>query len=392
MQWTDKSRQIKYILIIAAIVIAGVSLVYSHFLVKDLEEEAKTKMGVWAEAMRSLNTADENTDLNLVLKVINTNNTIPVIVLDERGKILESRNIKLEDESKTDSLAFLDRKAREMRKNGNSIIISFDPAVTVQKPTKDYLEILYDDSVTLKRLAVFPYIQIGIAAIFILSIIFALLSFKSAEQNRVWVGLTKETAHQLGTPISSLLAWVEILKESYPEDPMIPEVEKDVNRLNLIAERFSKIGSKPEFKEENLLEVLWHVVDYISIRSSDKVKIICDFPSTPVKILMSAPLFEWVIENLCKNAIDAMSGRGRIVITVHEITGQVIIEVTDNGKGIPKNQFKSVFAPGYTTKKRGWGLGLSLAKRIVEKYHKGKIFVKNSEIGQGTTFRIELRK
>lgn len=392
MQWTDKSRQIKYILIIAAIVIAGVSLVYSHFLVKDLEEEAKTKMGVWAEAMRSLNTADENTDLNLVLKVINTNNTIPVIVLDERGKILESRNIKLEDESKTDSLAFLDRKAREMRKNGNSIIISFDPAVTVQKPTKDYLEILYDDSVTLKRLAVFPYIQLGIAAIFILSIIFALLSFKSAEQNRVWVGLTKETAHQLGTPISSLLAWVEILKESYPEDPMIPEVEKDVNRLNLIAERFSKIGSKPEFKEENLLEVLWHVVDYISIRSSDKVKIICDFPSTPVKILMSAPLFEWVIENLCKNAIDAMSGRGKIVITVHEITGQVIIEVADNGKGIPKNQFKSVFAPGYTTKKRGWGLGLSLAKRIVEKYHKGKIFVKNSEIGQGTTFRIELRK
>lgn len=392
MQWTDKSRQIKYILIIAAIVIAGVSLVYSHFLVKDLEEEAKTKMGVWAEAMRSLNTADENTDLNLVLKVINTNNTIPVIVLDERGKILESRNIKLEDESKTDSLAFLDKKAREMRKNGNSIIISFDPAVTVQKPTKDYLEILYDDSVTLKRLAVFPYIQLGIAAIFILSIIFALLSFKSAEQNRVWVGLTKETAHQLGTPISSLLAWVEILKESYPEDPMIPEVEKDVNRLNLIAERFSKIGSKPEFKEENLLEVLWHVVDYISIRSSDKVKIICDFPSTPVKILMSAPLFEWVIENLCKNAIDAMSGRGKIVITVHEITGQVIIEVADNGKGIPKNQFKSVFAPGYTTKKRGWGLGLSLAKRIVEKYHKGKIFVKNSEIGQGTTFRIELRK
>lgn len=392
MQWTDKSRQIKYILIIAAIVIAGVSLVYSHFLVKDLEEEAKTKMGVWAEAMRSLNTADENTDLNLVLKVINTNNTIPVIVLDERGKILESRNIKLEDESKTDSLAFLDKKAREMRKNGNSIIISFDPAVTVKKPTKDYLEILYDDSVTLKRLAVFPYIQLGIAAIFILSIIFALLSFKSAEQNRVWVGLTKETAHQLGTPISSLLAWVEILKESYPEDPMIPEVEKDVNRLNLIAERFSKIGSKPEFKEENLLEVLWHVVDYISIRSSDKVKIICDFPSTPVKILMSAPLFEWVIENLCKNAIDAMSGRGKIVITVHEITGQVIIEVADNGKGIPKNQFKSVFAPGYTTKKRGWGLGLSLAKRIVEKYHKGKIFVKNSEIGQGTTFRIELRK
>lgn len=392
MQWTDKPRKIKYILIAAAIIIAAVSLVYSHFLVKDLEQEARTKMEVWAEAMRSFNTADENTDLNLVLEVINTNNTIPIIVLDERGKILQSRNIKIDDESKTDSLAYLDVVAHKMRKNGYSIKISFDPAVTSDAPTRDYLEILYDDSVTLKRLAVFPYIQLGIAAIFILSIIFALLSFKSAEQNRVWVGLTKETAHQLGTPISSLLAWVEILKESYPEDPMIPEVEKDVNRLNLIAERFSKVGSKPEFKEENLLEVLWHVVDYISIRSSDKVKIVCDFPSTPVKILMSAPLFEWVIENLCKNAIDAMSGRGKIVITVHEITGLVIIEVADNGKGIPKNHFKSVFAPGFTTKKRGWGLGLSLAKRIVEKYHRGKIFVKNSEIGQGTTFRIELKK
>lgn len=392
MQWTDKPRKIKYILIAAAIIIAAVSLVYSHFLVKDLEQEARTKMEVWAEAMRSFNTADENTDLNLVLEVINTNNTIPIIVLDERGKILQSRNIKIDDESKTDSLAYLDVVAHKMRKNGYSIKISFDPAVTSDAPTRDYLEILYDDSVTLKRLAVFPYIQLGIAAIFILSIIFALLSFKSAEQNRVWVGLTKETAHQLGTPISSLLAWVEILKESYPEDPMIPEVEKDVNRLNLIAERFSKVGSKPEFKEENLLEILWHVVDYISIRSSDKVKIVCDFPSTPVKILMSAPLFEWVIENLCKNAIDAMSGRGKIVITVHEITGLVIIEVADNGKGIPKNHFKSVFAPGFTTKKRGWGLGLSLAKRIVEKYHRGKIFVKNSEIGQGTTFRIELKK
>lgn len=392
MQWIDRNKQIKYLLITAAIVIAAVSLVFSHYLVNDLEMEAKARMGVWAEAMRSLNKADENTDLNLVLKVINTNSTIPIIVKDRRGQILESRNLQMDYTSAADSIAQLKKRAIKMARDGYSIKINFDSDELSDTTSDDYVEILYDDSVTLKRLSVFPYIQLGVAAIFILIIVLALLSSKRAEQNRVWVGLTKETAHQLGTPISSLLAWVEMLKESYPEDPMITEVEKDVDRLNLIAERFSKVGSKPEFKTENLLEVLWHVVDYISLRSSDKVKIICDFPSTAVQISMSAPLFEWVIENLCKNAIDAMSGRGQIVITVHEITGFVIIEVTDSGKGIPKNHFKSVFAPGYTTKKRGWGLGLSLAKRIVEKYHKGRIYVKNSEIGKGTTFRIELKK
>ncbi len=395
MQWTDRNKQIKYMLIVAAVIIAAVSLVFSHVLVKNLEEEARSKMSVWAEAMRSLNTADDNTDLNLVLKVINTNTTIPILVLDEEGHVMDSRNISKHYENAADSLAYLERCLSKMRKDGNSIKITLDPqeaSDSVSEKSAEYLEILYEDSVTLRRLAVFPYIQLGVAAIFVLTIVFALLSSKRAEQNRVWVGLSKETAHQLGTPISSLMGWTEILKENYPEDAMIPELEKDVNRLNLIAERFSKVGSQPEFREENLCDVLWRVVDYISLRSSDKVKIVCNFPSTPVMISMSASLFEWVIENLCKNAIDAMSGRGQIMLTVHEITGFVIIEVSDTGKGIAKNHFKSVFEPGYTTKKRGWGLGLSLAKRIVEKYHKGKIFVKSSEIGKGTTFRIELRK
>ncbi len=395
MQWTDRNKQIKYMLIVAAVIIAAVSLVFSHVLVKNLEEEARSKMSVWAEAMRSLNTADDNTDLNLVLKVINTNTTIPILVLDEEGHVMDSRNISKHYENAADSLAYLERCLSKMRKDGNSIKITLDPqeaSDSVSEKSVEYLEILYEDSVTLRRLAVFPYIQLGVAAIFVLTIVFALLSSKRAEQNRVWVGLSKETAHQLGTPISSLMGWTEILKENYPEDAMIPELEKDVNRLNLIAERFSKVGSQPEFREENLCDVLWRVVDYISLRSSDKVKIVCNFPSTPVMISMSASLFEWVIENLCKNAIDAMSGRGQIMLTVHEITGFVIIEVSDTGKGIAKNHFKSVFEPGYTTKKRGWGLGLSLAKRIVEKYHKGKIFVKSSEIGKGTTFRIELRK
>ena len=395
MQWTDRNKQIKYMLIVAAVIIAAVSLVFSHVLVKNLEEEARSKMSVWAEAMRSLNTADDNTDLNLVLKVINTNTTIPILVLDEEGHVMDSRNISKHYENAAHSLAYLERCLSKMRKDGNSIKITLDPqeaSDSVSEKSVEYLEILYEDSVTLRRLAVFPYIQLGVAAIFVLTIVFALLSSKRAEQNRVWVGLSKETAHQLGTPISSLMGWTEILKENYPEDAMIPELEKDVNRLNLIAERFSKVGSQPEFREENLCDVLWRVVDYISLRSSDKVKIVCNFPSTPVMISMSASLFEWVIENLCKNAIDAMSGRGQIMLTVHEITGFVIIEVSDTGKGIAKNHFKSVFEPGYTTKKRGWGLGLSLAKRIVEKYHKGKIFVKSSEIGKGTTFRIELRK
>ena len=395
MQWTDRNKQIKYMLIVAAVIIAAVSLVFSHVLVKNLEEEARSKVSVWAEAMRSLNTADDNTDLNLVLKVINTNTTIPILVLDEEGHVMDSRNISKHYENAADSLAYLERCLSKMRKDGNSIKITLDPqeaSDSVSEKAAEYLEILYEDSVTLRRLAVFPYIQLGVAAIFVLTIVFALLSSKRAEQNRVWVGLSKETAHQLGTPISSLMGWTEILKENYPEDAMIPELEKDVNRLNLIAERFSKVGSQPEFREENLCDVLWRVVDYISLRSSDKVKIVCNFPSTPVMISMSASLFEWVIENLCKNAIDAMSGRGQIMLTVHEITGFVIIEVSDTGKGIAKNHFKSVFEPGYTTKKRGWGLGLSLAKRIVEKYHKGKIFVKSSEIGKGTTFRIELRK
>lgn len=391
MQWIDRNKQVKIILIVAALIIASVSLVFSQYLVKELEEEAKAKMSVWAEAMRSLNNADENTDLNLVLKVVNTNNTIPIIVVDQNGNIIQSRNLRLKYESETDSVTAVNKCLEKMRSDGSSIRIDYE-SVDDENVHKDYMEIFYNDSVTLRMLAIFPYIQIGVAGIFIIIIIFALLSLLRAEQNRVWVGLSKETAHQLGTPISSLMAWVEILKESYQEDPTIPEMEKDVNRLQLIAERFSKVGSEPEFNDVNLLEVLWHVVDYISLRSSDKIKIICNFPSTPVRISLSTSLFEWVIENLCKNAIDAMAGSGKIVITVHEITGLVIIEVADNGKGITKNLFKSVFAPGYTTKKRGWGLGLSLAKRIVEEYHKGKIFVKSSELGKGTTFRIELKK
>ena len=379
-------------LIGAAIVIAAISLVYSHFLVKDLEHEANTKMNIWAEAMQTLNQDDGSADLTLVLRILNNNTTIPVVVLDDKGQVEQSRNIDFAGLSETDSLDRLSEVVSNMRRSGYSIKMNYGPDSLATDGQAHYMEILYDDSLVLKRLAIYPYIQIAILALFAVIIIFVIVSSQKAEQNRVWVGLTKETAHQLGTPISSLMAWMEIMRDSYPEDPMIPEFSKDVDRLNLIAERFSKVGSKPETKPESINEVIWHVVNYLQPRSSSSVKIFCHLPDEDVQAKLNAALFEWVIENLCKNAIDAMEGRGQIDITVAVEARNLIIEVADTGKGIAKNRFKSVFDPGFTTKKRGWGLGLSLAKRIVEKYHKGRIFVKSSEIGRGTTFRIELRK
>ena len=242
------------------------------------------------------------------------------------------------------------------------------------------------------RRVLFRSVQLGIVLIFVVVAIIALLTSKRAEQNKVWVGLSKETAHQLGTPISSLMAWIEILKETYPDDELIPEMDKDVKRLQLIADRFSKIGSLPEPVPTNLEEVLMHVVEYMDRRTSKKINITYEFPEHEVVVLLNASLFEWVIENLCKNAVDAMGGeQGRIHIKVMVNNDAVAIEVSDTGKGIKKKDIGNVFRPGFTTKKRGWGLGLSLAKRIVEEYHHGKIFVKSSEVGKGTTFRIELK-
>ena len=256
----------------------------------------------------------------------------------------------------------------------------------------DYIEICYDESLLLKRLASYPYVQLGVVLIFVVVAIFALLSSKKAEQNKVWVGLSKETAHQLGTPISSLMAWTEILRDKYADDELIPEMSKDVNRLQIIAERFSKIGSMPEPKEESLNEVLGRVVDYVERRTSNKVQIVRNIPSDNIVVRINASLFEWVIENLCKNSIDAMDGQGMITLSVQETDKKVLIDVEDTGKGISKSHYKSVFTPGFTTKKRGWGLGLSLAKRIVEEYHRGRIYVKTSELNKGTIFRIELKK
>lgn len=389
MQWTDRIRQVKIFLVIAAILIALASLIVSHFLVKDLAIEEHNKMEVWAEAMRTLNKADENTDLNLVLKVINGNNTIPVIVVDPSGTVQTFRNIKIKAVSPSDSLHFVEDLARKLYSDGKYIRISLGDTAELA----DYINVCYDDSTMIKRLSSYPYVQLGIVLVFVVVAIFALLSSKKAEQNKVWVGLSKETAHQLGTPISSLMAWVEILKENYPNDELIPEMDNDVKRLQMIAERFSKIGSLPEPVPASMNDVIDHVVDYMDKRTSSQVKMIKNFSSDePIIVKMNSSLFEWVIENLCKNAVDAMEGSGIITITLLDDIRKVVIDVTDTGKGIKKKNIQNVFTPGFTTKKRGWGLGLSLAKRIVEEYHKGRIYVKSSDVGKGTTFRIELPK
>ena len=385
MQWTDQIRSVKIILVVAAILIAVASLVVSHYLVRDLAIEEKSKMEVWAEAMRTLNLADENTDLNLVLKVIDENNTIPVVVTDKQGNVQTFRNVDLKGETYEDSLQMAATIAKKMSSSGRYIRLYMEDK-------KDYIDVCYDESVMIKRLNVYPIVQLGVVMIFVVVAIFALLTSKRAEQNKVWVGLSKETAHQLGTPISSLMAWTEILKESYPDDELIPEMDKDVKRLQLIAERFSKIGSLPEPVPTSLIEVMGHVIDYMDRRTSQKVKMEKVFPPQDIIVKINASLFEWVIENLCKNAVDAMEGSGRITLFMQDEGDKVAIEVSDTGKGIKKKDIGNVFKPGFTTKKRGWGLGLSLAKRIVEEYHKGHIYVKSSEVGKGTTFRIELPK
>lgn len=376
-------KRIRTVLIIVAIIIAFISLFVSQSLVRDLSREEHSKMEVFAKAYQAINAADENTDLGLVLAVISGNKTIPVIVTDENESVISWLNIEI---GKKDTAQYIADYARRMRANGNSIRIAFD-----DEDESRYYEVCYDESLLLNRLTVYPYIQLAVVVLFVLIAIFALLSFKKTEQNRVWVGLSKETAHQLGTPISSLMAWTELLKDKYDDD-LILEMEKDVNRLEMVAERFSKIGSMPEPVTADMVGVLDGVIDYVEHRSPATVKFVRDFPNPPVNAKVNASLFGWVIENICKNAVDAMGGKGKLTIKLMEEKNHVTIDVTDTGKGIAKNSWRTVFDPGYTTKERGWGLGLSLAKRIVTEYHKGKIYVAHSELGKGTTFRIELLK
>lgn len=384
MKWTSHLRQIRILFIIIAMMIALASLVVSHLLVSDLAKEETARMEVWAEAMRSLNAADEHTDLSLVLKVINENHTIPVIVMTHQGTIQTYRNVDLKGKTRKDSLNDAISQAKRMRDEGHVIRILLDKH-------REYIDVCYDESLLLRRLSWYPYVQLSVVLLFVCLALFALLTLKRAEQNRVWVGLSKETAHQLGSPISSLMAWMEIMKESYPDDLLLPEMENDVKRLQLVADRFSKIGSQPTLEATDLMAVLRRVMAYMQSRTSHTVVMALHESNEKVMANLNVSLFEWVIENLCKNAVDAMEGcNGRIDICVSESERMIIIDLTDTGKGIRKKDLKNVFRPGFTTKKRGWGLGLSLTQRIVEDYHRGKIFIKHSEVGLGTTFRITL--
>ena len=378
MQWTDRIRHVRVLLIAAAVLIVAASLVVSHLLVRDLSSQERRNVEVWAEAMHQLNTADETADLALVLRVLEGNKNIPVVVIDPQGEVQECRNLNIGPKEEADSIRMVKERAAAMRAGGRVIRVG-------------EWQVRYDESLMLRRLAWYPYVVMAVVLLFVVLALLAVLTSKRAEQNRVWVGLSKETAHQLGTPISSLTGWVEVLRETHPGDEMIAEMSKDVKRLELLAERFSKIGSRPELQPENLCDTLRAVVTYMQRRVSNRVSLTARLPEQALIVPLCASLFEWV-ENLCKNAVDAMDGAGSITLSAGEEADIAWIEVQDTGKGIAAKNFKSVFMPGFTTKKRGWGLGLSLAKRIVEEYHGGRIFVKNSQIGQGTTFRIELKK
>ena len=375
MKWFNNFRNAKYVLIAVAALIAVASLLVSNIIVEDLKQEEERRMMVWASAMSSLISADVDEDVSLEEEILSSNKTIPVIMIDEEGEILSYNNIP---EAK------LGRRAAQMQASGTRIEVPLGDG--------ELCYICYDDSDTLVQLAYYPYIQLSVVVVFFIICFVAILNSKRAEQNRVWVGLSKETAHQLGTPISSLMAWVEILKSKYPGDELLPEMSRDVERLQMVAERFSKIGSKSEPVTADVNGVIEKAVGYMKRRSPAKVQYELILSDAPLFAPLNIPLLEWVIENLCKNAIDAMSGNGCITVEVSDTADKVVVDVTDTGKGIVKSQWDDVFTPGFTTKPRGWGLGLSLAKRIVEEFHKGRIYIKKSLPGKGTTFRIELKK
>lgn len=377
----DVRDRIKLSFLFVALVLVAVFLYVSNDLVRDLSNEERSKMEIWADATRELASENMNMDANLILKIIQSNATIPVIITDANDSIIMHKNLDESDESSEKNLhARLDK----LKNKANAIEIVID---------ENYNQHLYyDDSVLLKRLSYYPYIQLGVMLLFVVVAYFALMSTKRAEQNKVWVGLSKETAHQLGTPISSLLAWVDLLELNGVDKSLLTDMSKDVKRLAVIAERFSKIGSKPKLEFECIDDVLSNAVDYIRKRVSAKVNITVSLLPEKQGVMLCLPLFEWVVENLCKNAIDAMDGEGDIFIRLTSDRQMLHIDIQDTGKGIPHKHFKTVFSPGFTTKKRGWGLGLTLVKRIIEEYHDGRIYVKDSEVNRGTTFRIDLPK
>lgn len=380
--YTQKIRW-KFFLFVMAAVIGLTSLIYTQRLVRELKTEERKKVELWAKATKQLIELDiTESDFEFLFEVVENNNTVPVILVDALGDTISTRNL---DPVRKKNPEYLHRQLKKMNQVHEPIEIE------LSNGEKNY--IYYKDSFILTKLAWFPFIQLGVIVLFIFVSYYAFSATRKAEQNQVWVGLSKETAHQLGTPTSSLSAWVELLRMKKLDENLVSEFEKDVNRLEKITERFSKVGSKPALVRSNLVKEILHTVQYIKNRSSKKVSFEFNFgEDEKIWIPLNTVLFEWVIENLCKNALDAIDSDGKIRISITNQTKEIYLDINDNGKGIPKSRFKTIFSPGYTTKERGWGLGLSLTKRIVEIYHGGNIFVKYSEINKGTTIRIILRK
>jgi signal transduction histidine kinase len=358
------------------------SLVYTEYLVSKLKVEERKNVQLWAEATRLVSLPDTIQNVEFLSTIIENNNTVPVILTDESDSIISSRNF---DSRKAGDYSYIKNQLDKIKIRNQPIINNLENG--------HYNLIYYKDSIILTMLIYYPYIQLGIIVFFILVSYLAFRSSRKAEQNQVWVGMSKETAHQLGTPTSSLAGWIEILEQKHPGISITKELALDVERLEKVTERFSRIGSKPLITVENIIEIISRTLDYLKSRTSSKVKINIDYnPEGKVEVPINSALFEWVIENVFKNAVDSMEGNGEITIKITESEKNALIDITDTGKGIPKSAFKKIFNPGFTTKQRGWGLGLSLAKRIIEEYHNGRIFVRQSEVGKGSCIRIVMNK
>jgi signal transduction histidine kinase len=378
-----KKQKWKLGLLILAIIIGFSSLFVTNMLVKSLAEEERKKVELWAEATRELSDMEsELTDFSFILKVIQNNETVPVMVVDDTGEILDHRNL---NPSRVNNPEYLQRRLSAMEKKNDPI------EMEIYDNNRQY--IFYDDSRILVWLVYYPYIQLLVILLYLLIAYYAFSISRKAEQNQVWVGLSRETAHQLGTPTSSLLAWLELLKEKEHDPVLLEELGKDVDRLEKITDRFSKIGSKPSLKKTNIIDVIENALDYLRSRSPRKIIFETGYNKTDrIIVPVNIPLFDWVIENVCKNSLDAMEGSGKISLSVIENGQTVNIDITDTGKGIPRSRQKTIFKPGFSTKRSGWGLGLSLSKRIIEEYHGGRIFVHSSAVDAGTTIRIVLKK
>lgn len=378
----EVKKFIKIILLLLAIFIGGLTLYFSQQLAQKVAQEEKKKIATWAKAVKISGDPEvDEANLTFYLELIQDNTTIPAIVVDEKGRITQ-QFINL-DKNQLEKSGYLEKKRQEFAEENEPIPIPIAEGIVYR--------VYYGESSVLKQLRYYPYVVLGVVALFILVSYFAFSVSRRAEENQVWVGLAKETAHQLGTPISSLMGWVDVIEMGEMPKNAGDEMRKDIRRLQIITERFSKIGSEPILKKVELNQTLKQSVEYMKTRSGKGVHF--DIQSTePVFVMLNLNLFDWVIENLTKNSIDAMEGAGNLTYKIRSKAGKISLDVMDTGKGIPRNHFKSVFKPGFTTKRRGWGLGLSLAKRIINDYHRGQIFVKESQPGVGTTMRILLNE